>query len=196
MKSKSIGDKVKEIIGRGERKAIERQLDDLAAAKRDNEDGFLRLKDEIANLEERLLSQKKEFDRAHGERKLIVQQELTLTATELTGKRTRRDVHTNNLLRISKQSEALRGQIATQQDGLDEDSIDRLAVDRNEANDRQRRLDQATDDLAKEVYTSPAIKEPAVADVRDSDAELSAEVLQALEACVPRTSPTLTNEEK
>ena len=194
MKSKSIGQKMVGWFGGGN--ADERQLNDLAVEKRDNEDGLFRLKDEIANLEARLLTQKKEFDRAHGERKLIVQQELTLTAAELTNKRNRRDVYVNNILRISKQVEALLQHRATQQDGLDEDSIDSLAVDRSEANDRQRRLDQATGDLEKEVYTSPAVKEPAVADVRDSDVELPAEVLQALEACVPRTSPTLINEEK
>lgn len=197
MKSKSISQKLMGLFGTGGRNAAEQQLKELDAEKRDNEDGLLILKDEIANLETRLLSQKKEFDRTHGERKLIVQQELTLTTAELTGKRKRRDVLVGNILRISKQIEALLEHRATQHDGLTEDDIDTLAVDRSEANERRRKLDHATIDLEKETYRPPVVMEPPViADARDGDVELPSEVLEALETCSPRTPTTLTSEDK
>lgn len=144
----------------------------LAASKAGNVDRLEALKQEIAQLEARVLAKKKEYDAASGDTRKIISREMERLFRELDRLHARENIISANIERISAAWAKFEEYKAAQESGLSEGELDDLALELEEALDNLKQVDRASKDLEQVKYQAP---DPRDVDIEKRTAELAGE---------------------
>jgi hypothetical protein len=141
----------------------------LAQAKADNVDGLERLKEEIAQVEQRIRLKKTKFDQAHGLTQKMIGKEIEQVFRELDRKEKQADIALAsidaNALAMDKLAELERAL----ERGLKDEQLDAIAVQLEDTFAEVQQADNALKDLEKVGYRAP---EAATVDVSSRMREL------------------------
>ena len=153
----SVGDilsKILEILGikKTEKNKLSLAQQKFKEKRARNHDQIDQLKEEIATLERRAKSKKKEYDQAHGDTQRVVGAEIERVFESLGRLQNREAILNANITKLDITIAKIEELKAAQEQGLDQDVIDDLAVDLEDVFADLKETDRAAAGLEKVRY--------------------------------------------